>query len=349
MGKRSVQAMLVRLRSRDSLDVVTENRTDRRIILLVGSARSGTTWLASILDTYKGVIYCHEPLRELRGERLGSLAWGLKNDTLNSSDGKMLIRELCKGNLHWRRPPFFPKNDLHWPARFQSICWHLARITHLGGGLYCGLFSPSPNGSYDLLIKEVDWARHLKSTVRSLSPDVILIVRHPCAVCRSLLRGQLLGLMPREERRSWLHVHEEDCRAHGYPSSAVLAMDDYEFLALNWLLQNLTYQRVLENNPRAVVVVYEELCQNPLKIAGSLFQFLDWPMEAETQRFIELSTGRRHSFLSAIRRARSRYFGVFADQAQALDSWKTRLSRRAQKRIISIACQLPGYRDYWPE
>jgi hypothetical protein len=72
-------------------------------------------------------------------------------------------------------------------------------------------------------------------------------------------------------------------------------------------------------------------------------------MEAETQRFIGLSTGLRHSLLSDLRRAHRRYFGVFVHKTRARDSWKTELSRRAQERIISIARQFPGFGDYWPE
>jgi hypothetical protein len=63
------------------------------------------------------------------------------------------------------------------------------------------LFSHDPSGSYHLLIKEVDWARYLEATIRSLLPNVVLIIRHSCTVISSVRKGQRLGLMPREDRQ----------------------------------------------------------------------------------------------------------------------------------------------------
>jgi len=324
-------------------------QTDRRVIFLGGAARSGTTWLATILNTFKGVIYCHEPFRTLGGEKMESLVRKMKSGTLRQDERRMFIDELCKSHPGWHRPPFFPKNDQNWPPAVQNFCWCLVRIASRGDGVFRRLFSPDPIRSYDLLIKEVDWARHLESTIRSLSPDVILIIRHPCGVVASLVKGQRLGVMPREERQSWLRVNEEDCRHLGFRRSSVLAMDEHKFLALNWLLQNLISQRVLESHPRAAFVVYEELCRDPVRITESLFQFLSWPIRPETRQFIELTTGRGHSFLGDLRRANNSYFGVFKKRTRVLHSWKTDLSDQAKEEITSIARLHPGYRNYWPE
>jgi hypothetical protein len=295
------------------------------------------------------VIYCHEPFRRLYSEKLEVLVREMKSGATSQRKRNELIDELCKSHVGWRRPPFFPKDGLMWPSDFQAICWYLARIARRGDGLFCRLFSPRPTASFDLLIKEVDWARHLESTLRWLAPDAILILRHPCAVVSSLLRGQRRGLMPKEERSGWLHVHEEECRHLGYNPSSVLAMDECEFLALNWLIQNLTYQRVLESRPRTAIVVYEELCGDPLKITDSLFQFLGWSLGPKTREFIELSTGLRRSVLADWRRASNRYFGLYKDRTRVLEAWKTEMKPREKEEIIAIASLHPAYRTYWPE
>jgi hypothetical protein len=323
------------------------HQAHQRVIFLTGAARSGTTWLATILNSFSGVVYSHEPLRRVRGERLERLVREMIDGRLSQPDAGTLKAELCKSRPDWRRRPFFKKNGRNWPAALESICWSLVRSAGRGDEMFCRLFSPDPGGSHHLLIKEVDWARHLEATIRCISADVIWIIRHPCAVVASLRKGQRLGLMPVEERRLWLRTNEAQCLHVAFNADSVLAMRDHEFLALNWLLQNLTTQRVLEGNPRAVVVVYEELCKEPLRIAESLFEFLGWPIGHETREFIEVSTGARRSFLGALRPANYRYFGVYRSQRRVRQSWKTRLSGRDKAEIMSIAGRLPGFRNYW--
>jgi hypothetical protein len=329
-------------------DAGTKSRSHRRVVLLTGAARSGTTWLATILNTYKGVIYCHEPFYKPNGERMASLVEKMKTSILDESDRAALIHELCKSHPEWRRPPFFPKDCTNWPAALQLACWHLARLAPRAEGTFCRLFSPDPRSSYDLLIKDVDWGLHINTIVDSLECHVIHIIRHPCAVISSVLRGQRLGLMPANDRHSWLLTNEHVCRPLGYGPASVLAMDDHEFLALSWLVENYLTQRQLERQP-GTTVVYEELCRIPVDVAEALFRHLGWPMGPRTRTFIELSTGIRHSLLADLQRATNRYFGVFRDRTKVLDSWKAELSDQVIKGIVSVAGQLPGYRDHWPE
>ena len=321
---------------------------DRRIILVVGAPRSGTTWLASILNTYPEVIYSHEPFRKL-GDVEPALLADMKRGILSREDKARLIRILSSGRPSWRRPPFFSKTDLDRPAILQYLCWYLVRITGGGHGAFCRIFSPDPDGSYDLLIKEVDWARHLESTIRALLAEVILIIRHPCSVVGSLIKGKRLGLMPEQDRHTWMRPRVEECRHLGYSSSSVLSMDDYEFHALDWLLQNLTYRRILRGHPRAAVIVYEELSSEPLVSAESLFRFLDWSIGPETQRFIELSTGLRHSVPSDLERVLNRYFGVIKDRIKVSESWKAVLSDEASGKVLAIASRYPDFRSFWSE
>lgn len=126
-------------------------------------------------------------------------------------------------------------------------------------------------------------------------------------------------------------------------------MDVYEFSALQWLLENVTYLRVLENYGRTFLVVYEQLCVDPLKIANCLFEFLRWPMGLETERFINDSTGRQQSFEGRLKRIVNRYFGIYKDTTRVAESWRSGLQDSARARIISIAGLHPYYQSYWPE
>jgi hypothetical protein len=146
-----------------------------------------------------------------------------------------------------------------------------------------------------------------------------------------------------------LHVHEAECDRLGFSASSVLAMQDHEFLAINWLVPNLISVRALESYSRSAVVVCERLCRDPLRTAQSLFQFLDWPVGPETRKVIESSTGLRRSVLGALRSAKNSDFGVFRDRTTRSESWKAQLSDHVKEQISSIACQLPGYGSYWKE
>jgi hypothetical protein len=95
-----------------------------------------------------------------------------------------------------------------------------------------------------------------------------------------------------------------------------------------------------------VTVVYRELCEDPLKVTESLFQFVGWAMGPGTRDFIELSIGMRHSLLADLTRVSNRHFGIYKDRTKALESWKKELTEQASQIIISIASQLPGYRGY---
>ena len=53
---------------------VTRDGMSPQTILLLGSPRSGTSWLAKILDTYENVFYIHEPLHKRHDSCLHTIA-----------------------------------------------------------------------------------------------------------------------------------------------------------------------------------------------------------------------------------------------------------------------------------
>jgi hypothetical protein len=127
----------------------------------------------------------------------------------------------------------------------QALSWLWVRLTGSGAGWYDRWFTPPPSGAYHLLIKEIEWGLHCESIVRALHPELVIVVRHPCAVVASVLRGQRLKLMPRSDPARWYADHESACAQLGFPRAAVLRMATCEVLALNWLVNNWSYQRLL--------------------------------------------------------------------------------------------------------
>lgn len=323
-----------------------------RLILLLGSPRSGTSWLATILDSHPGVVYSHEVFSRLRRPGLSSHVRRLKNlkntGFLEAGELRGLLHECCQADPEWRRPPFFAKDFLRLPASFQWLLWLLVRLTHRGEGAFRRLFSPGDHQPFDLLIKEVDWARHTLALVQALDPELLLIVRHPCAVVASILRGQRLGLMAPSDRSPWYQEHQPWCERAGFRWEAIRHMQVVEFLALQWLVQNLAYQAAVKTHRRSHVVVYEELCDRPLSVTQAVFAFLGWKMGRQTFRFLGRSTRGETIPIRTWLQGKQTYFGVLKDPERSRDAWKTELTGREQDQVLAVARALPEFAAYWP-
>jgi hypothetical protein len=320
-----------------------------RLILLLGTPRSGSTWLAAILNSYHRVLYSHEPLSRQRDAEMEALVARIKNTGAIDAEGrKFILRRWSMAHHDCQRPPFFKKDFLPYPPWLQMFAWVFVRTTGFGRKRFEDLFSPSGNKSFDLLAKDINWAAHARSIVLALNPLLLNIVRHPCGVVASLLRGQRLGLMPVTDRCEWFGYHQPLCKRLGHSFEDVQELEDWEFLALDWLAQNVDFLDVARIHPHKHLVVYEDLCRDPMGVIKGVYDFLGWEMGRSTTRFIERSTKERRSRLLDWLQAKHPYFGVLKNSLQSANSWKTELTGQQISRIISIAEALPHFKEYWP-
>jgi hypothetical protein len=310
---------------------------DRRIILLLGAPRSGTSWLAKILDTYPSVWYCHEPMKGSQIRQLHQLVTRVKPGELQFEERPLLLNALAAGAYFWMRPPFFPKSFLRIPPKLLLAAWTSVKLLRRSYRAFNYSFRPSPELPYDLLIKEVDWQGQSAALIKALQPDhLIILVRHPCAVVNSRLQGVCLGLM-KDYRAGWLERNEERCRQLGYAPDAVREMADYEFFALRWLLSNQEYQALVHAHGKAITIRYEDLCRDPLGVARFLFTALDWEMSPVTERFVRhSSSGGLRAWLTALLRRKRDYYGLYRNSTTTVQSWQQRLTPAQQRRILAI-------------
>ena len=157
------------------------------LILVVGAPRSGTTWLAKIIDSHPDVLYRHEPDETLPGSAslTGATLQGLLADWVAD-----------RGARSASKRPFFPKS---WqPA------WALALRTLFAGAVSAAARLPPPLNRLarvdipDLMrrpaprvaIKSVRWAEGAAILARTLPASrTIFILRHPCGQVASVMRG----------------------------------------------------------------------------------------------------------------------------------------------------------------
>src|SRR5262249_16386080 len=129
--------------------------TPRRVFLLLGSPRSGTSWLAKVLDTYPAVWYTHEPLSKTSLQRARVLIGRLRKSPLNVAERQELVTEVCRAESQCKLPPFFPKAWRWTPAGLVTAAHLAVRFTGWGKALFGAWFTPPVEARLDLLIKEV--------------------------------------------------------------------------------------------------------------------------------------------------------------------------------------------------
>jgi hypothetical protein len=321
----------------------------RRVVLLLGSPRSGTSWLAKILDTHPEVWYAHEPLSKSSRERVRALTSLLRKGTPSEDERRELLAEVCWADSQCMLVPFFPKAWRWTPTCLLSTARLAVSISGWGRALFGNWFTPPAHARFDLVVKEVDWQGFVSRVVRGLEPAaLIVIVRHPCAVVASRLQGLRLGIMD-SYRAGWWERHCAVCKGLGYSEAVFQKMQDYEFFALTWLLQNVEYQATAQHHPHAVTVVYEDLCRDPRARSAELFAALGWEPSATTDDFIERSTrpGTARQVKRWLRGRRS-YYDIFKDPTKTCGAWRDLLTKDQQERTLAIARPLLD-KGWWKE
>lgn len=306
------------------------------LVIIVGSARSGTTWLAKLFDSHPDVAYRHEPdsadintaipflPRESEANEYVDLARGYLHD--------MKCARYLKSLGH---RPFFEKSFRPRHARYGLIASSLAlkAVERCVGRIpsrFCipRAFDASSDRDVHFVIKSV--SSLCRAYLFSLAdPDarIVHMVRHPCAVVASRLRGVSKGLLEptvfldallRMEEASWYPLTREYLMRASYE----------EQLAYEWMIQNDKVMSEMKRSDRYKMVIYEDLCLNVRAGTREAFAFADLKWHAQTERFI-----RR---LEASCRSDAGYFSVIRRPLSNMDAWRNELRDEQIDRIRGV-------------
>ncbi len=310
-------------------------------ILVIGSARSGTTWLAKLIDSHPAILYRHEPdsvtlsggvpfLPEISDyKNLQSSAKGYFDALLETGSAK------ASGTA-----PFFHKT-------YRSSLGRAALILNI---YITRLWERMPLAKpelavFDFLKKKLrSQIRYMVKSVTSLwrtglfsyavpSLRIVHIVRHQCAVVASFLRGNRLGLMDGKAYVASLASTQEFSK-YTLDASELLGAPIETQLAASWMLNNQKVNDELHGSPQYLLVKYEDLARNLPSQVTNLFGFLDLEQSAETAAFI--------SALQASTATSPRYFSVLRSPKSALGTWRKELTdlQIARIRDTVIQCRL---------
>lgn len=291
-------------------------------ILSVG--RSGSTWLGSIVNSHPDVAYRFEPFLRRRAHACIREAVKLiESESFSDADLPKIYEGLLPAHPLTDKSPFFQKS--HSRSAGKSLLWPVCRGIGVLGGAYGRLYSPQ--GKPFLIFKEVSRRMLMQRLQDRTALRAVYLVRHPCAVVASMLRGQSADLMP-SGRLDALG----DLLADYDPELAdkVGAVDGLSPAAKNALLWRLDVEqgvRTARERDDGKVVLYENLCREPAKVAREVLAFFGLAWHANVERYVPASGGESSSVEESVNSDTSNsYFSVAKDTKETMNRWKSQLS-----------------------
>jgi len=311
-----------------------------RIYGIFGTGRSGSTWLGSIVDSHPEVAYRFEPFHRRKEHRgLNRIRSEAEGGRATSATLERLYETLLPADPIITRAPFYPKTNRRTLGIEKS--WAAARSSKIAAPFYRWAFTPEDGAP--IVFKEVTLETLMERLVLDSDLRVVYLMRHPCAVVSSLLKGQARGLMP-TGRRQFLaeRLQKEEPALWAELGERVDSLRASEQEGLLWRLDVARGFRLAVEDPRALLVVYEDLCRRPKEVASAVFDHFGLSMTAQSEKAIDETT----SGAPARRKDRwaDRYFTVFRDPVAASERWRNELEEADQSAIIALVADAPAYR-----
>jgi hypothetical protein len=126
-----------------------------------------------------------------------------------------------------------------------------------------------------------------------------------------------------------------EARKRGLSLDYLESLSIEEQLACHWMIQNEKTINDMKGADNYKLVIYDELCQNPMQVTKELFRFTALGWSSQTEEFIRLCQNARDG--------KKTYFQVIRDPAKAVFQWKNELDQGQISRIMDfVADSAPG-------
>lgn len=312
--------------------------TSKPAILIVGSPRSGTTWLVKIFDSNEHVLYRHEPDASLFCKQLPYIP---ELDSAGSLDDVALeyLRALLNvgtvkaaGSL-----PVFQKtyrsaiSNKLYPSivlAYKGLDTALRKCGFTPELRIPDLIKGRSKLELSVVIKSVDslCRAHIFS-VAEPSLRIVHIIRHPCGFVASQLRGAELKLLT---GHTFLEGQVSMCQARrrGFDLKYLQSLSVEEQLASLWMLQNEKVMEEMKGSSHYKMVVYENLCASPPSAVKELFEFAGLDCSAQVDSFIAGSQTKASE--------KESYYQISRNPLESVNKWRKQLSAQQIDRIANI-------------
>lgn len=309
-------------------------------MLIAGLARSGTTWLAKLLDSHSQTLYRHEPDSlpvfpnmpviasesdaAVYGESLSSFVRGLSG----------LNRVRPAGTL-----PVFRKHSegfIHYHGRRCVTLMSRLASNRLGNIRIPNIFQLQEPGQARLLWKSVESVGRLGCIISAVQPlQVVLLIRHPCGVIASRNKGVEQRVMAPVSHNQF----KELARSRSDVAREILAKTElhetFELEAFRWALLNSLAIEAVSNHPGCIIVRYEDLCANTEAVLRNILSRLGLTWDEGIEQFAQHSTTNTSN----------RFYGLHR-QEQHLDQWRQSMPEAQIDRVLEIVGDTPAWQQY---
>jgi len=330
---------------------VAANPSGPHCVLLAGSARGGTSWALKVLDSHPAIHGCHEPFYQLsHNEELQSLYNRVKTGQGTAADAEAMTRQLMKACPETQKPPFFPKNFLKTPALLRSMAWMMARACKPLASTFSHLATGDLNEQHCIVIKNRPFPM-LERILETIHADAIILLRHPCGVVSSWLRGVRMGVMhpsSAEVDTVWgRYVNYLEPR--GISEADLRRMSPAGVLAVNWLVDRILFRQFKQSSViKTRVLVYENAVRNPNAEWSKVFEWLHLPFDPAVESFLNESSRPGFDVRTLLGKKYS-YFSVQRGEHSPLESWRHELTPDEIREIMTIVMPHFPVEEYWPD
>jgi hypothetical protein len=115
----------------------------------------------------------------------------------------------------------------------------------------------------------------------------------------------------------------------GVSEAEFCALPEAAKYAWCWIAFNESVLETMGDLPNVRVVLYEDLCSEPERVAREVFNFIGLPWHDQTARFIQGST--HHTG-----RAATNYYAVLRSSTATADRWRTAMPWSDQEAVRSV-------------
>ena len=315
-------------------------------VLITGPGRSGTTWLGQIMNTYQNCIYKYEPFLPIK-----QTSYSTWKESLDSTDIEKLRDDfwsLCNScNYQVDLPPFPLKTFRKQNKEVLRFLYTMGKKVELAKHLYQSYGRPSITKDTAVLIKDVNFPNQtLPRLCEVLEPHLIGLIRNPFANIASYFKGLELNLFAKEHNQEIAKLKQSLDTPQGQHLTQyrdrLETMSVSQFEAVRWRFQVEPLAEYIRTHEKSLLVVYEDLCNDPQGKVAEIFDFVGWKFDSGVRDFINLSTAQK----TKAAKSSKAYYSVYRDPKKSMSKWKTQLTKEQKVDIASIIYDSP-LKDLW--
>jgi hypothetical protein len=305
---------------------------------IIGSPRSGTTWVAKLFDAHPWVVYRHEPDSAFPLQSIPGLV-----------DSEDITRHLDAAGAYLDR--LFDistvktnATTVRFPKDYRGGATESLRLL-----LFLGLRAAEQVPALRKRVRQMEIPdlipRARRAQVYEVCKSVIaggraglyararpgirfiLVLRHPAGVVASEIRGKSLGKMPGVAPIEALAATPSAVE-RGLTLDYFEAADDVEKLTWWWVLFNEKMISDTQGLENCLLVNYDDMCTDPSAALKTMYAHAGIDVSDAVSEFLDKST--------AGDTTGGAYFSLFRNPQEASNRWRSELTDAQVARIRAI-------------